>query len=246
MVDLSPDTTVEMLRESINAETGISPALQSIYYNGFPMADDAKTIQHFKVSDGDMLYVHVRHAGPSRSQQNTTIPTPPQSTVQPQQKMRQPPRASSGGLNRAVGGPDPELIRLDFLANPSRRQQLSHLNPQLADAVDDPQLFATRFGEAIMMEQREREARQREIERLNADPFDVDAQARIAEMIRQERVMENLQNAMEHTPEGEITPPVGCMKQTKNCVDYLIWLTLRLTLTLTPFLSIWSGPLALH
>lgn len=43
--------------------------------------------------------------------------------------------------------------------------------------------------------------RQAEMELLNADPFDMDAQAKIAERIRQQQVEENYQTAYEHTPE---------------------------------------------
>jgi DNA damage-inducible protein 1 len=69
-------------------------------------------------------------------------------------------------------------------------------------ALEDPQRFARLFADSLDREQRERNERQRQIQLLNADPFDIDAQARIEEIIRQERVMENLQNAMEHNPEG--------------------------------------------
>lgn len=46
-----------------------------------------------------------------------------------------------------------------------------------------------------------------EIERLNANPFDVDAQQRIEEAIRQEAILENWEHALEYSPEsfGRVT-----------------------------------------
>lgn len=68
-------------------------------------------------------------------------------------------------------------------------------------AAGDPRRFAE-----ILRTLRERQAdaeaqKQREIALLNADPYDMDAQRRIEEAIRQEAVMENLNHALEYSPE---------------------------------------------
>ncbi|PWI70324.1 DNA damage-inducible protein 1 [Purpureocillium lilacinum] len=192
-LDIFPDMTISTLRESIQADANIPPASQQIYHNGRLISDDSKTMEELQIADGDMLAVHVRPpraaAAPAQAQRAQAARPPAAAPAQPQSQPRQ------GGDN------DPEMVRLQVLGDPALRQQLQRQHLELAAAAEDPARFAAILRDAQDRERRERLERQREIERLNDDPFNIENQRKIEDMIRQERVMENLQNAMEHNPE---------------------------------------------
>ncbi|KAL2177217.1 uncharacterized protein P884DRAFT_26114 [Thermothelomyces heterothallicus CBS 202.75] len=182
-LEVYPEMTIETLRSSIQAETTHHPSAQHLYHNGQLVSDNSKTLAELGVTDGDMLALHVRDMRGS-----TTVPAGGRSG-RPAARHHQPVQ-------------DPEVIRLQILGDPNLRGELARSRPDLVAALEDPQRFARLFADSLDRERREREERQRQIQLLNSDPFDVEAQAKIEEIIRQERVMENLQNAMEHNPEG--------------------------------------------
>lgn len=185
-----PEMTIETLRSSIEAE-GIPAPAQHLYHNGQLITDNTKTLQELSINDGDMLALHVRDMRGSG--------------VDPghrEQAPRRRPAAPPGGAGGGALPQDPELIRLQVLGDPALRAQLQRLHPALAAVIEDPQRFAQVFQSSALEQEQARRARMREIEALNADEFNPDAQARIEEIIRQESVVENLQNAMEHNPES--------------------------------------------
>lgn len=177
--------TIDTLRSSVQVETGFEPLSQHLYHNGQLITDNSKTLAELQIGDGEMLALHVREMRGS-----TGIPAGSGGSAQ------QRPRAP--GTEQ-----DPELIRLQILGDPNLRNELQRQRPELAAALEDPRRFAQIFAQSYDRERRERAERHHQIQMLNADPFNPEAQARIEEIIRQERVMENLQNAMEHNPEGK-------------------------------------------
>ena len=120
---------------------------------------------------------------------------------------RSQPNASASGSAPAQGGPDPEAVRLQVLGNPQTQENLRKSRPDMYAAMNDP----ARWRQAFDMERRrEAEAdreRQQQIALLNEDPFNIEAQKKIEEIIRQDRVIENLQHAYEHNPEGTYIYP---------------------------------------
>lgn len=88
-----------------------------------------------------------------------------------------------------------------FLADPHQLSLLKERNPELADALlsGDLQAFA-----GVLQRQREERA-ERDMQRIrtmNADPFDLEAQKQIAEEIRMSNVNQNMEIAMEYSPEA--------------------------------------------
>ncbi|CAO3671725.1 unnamed protein product [Umbelopsis vinacea] len=112
---------------------------------------------------------------------------------------RQQPQAGSSANNN----PNFDMMRQHVLRDPRLLQQLANTNPELAQAaMNDPERFN------MMVQQIEQSRRQAEnqkslqIAALNDDPFDIEAQKRIEEAIRQENIAANLEAAMEYNPES--------------------------------------------
>ncbi|KAG6820682.1 hypothetical protein H0H93_013200 [Arthromyces matolae] len=94
---------------------------------------------------------------------------------------------------------DAETIRLQILGDPSLMAQLRERRPDLAAAaVNDP----ARFADLLRQTHEAERAQEREIAMLNADPFNLEAQRRIEEIIREQAMLENMRHAMEYSPES--------------------------------------------
>lgn len=174
---MSPDITVDDLKSYIESETSVKSTNQRIYYNDQELADGSKTLQQCQIPEDSMLGLQIRanHTHPF----NVGSPRPAQSQA-----------------------PDPETYRLRVLGNPAELAQLRIRAPDLANAVQDSVRFRETFEDMLRRQASMETERLRRQDLLAADPFNIEAQREIEEMIREEQVMENLQNAVEHNPEG--------------------------------------------
>ncbi|XP_064137400.1 protein DDI1 homolog 2 isoform X2 [Loxodonta africana] len=122
-------------------------------------------------------------------------------------RQRQPPGAqqphsSLGEIASSPQGLDnPALLRDMLLTNPHELSLLKERNPPLADALLSGDL--EKFSRVLVEQQQDRARREQERIRLfSADPFDLEAQAKIEEDIRQQNIEENMTIAMEEAPES--------------------------------------------
>ncbi len=181
--------TIADLKAVIQSDSRIPSHSQVLYHNGNELQNDSMQLGQANIKQDDMLGLLVRNRRP----QQRSNPNQPGDASQSN---------SRGQMVRGNPSTDAETIRLQALGNPVILNQIRSHNGDLADAVNDSSRF-NQIYEQMLRQRDENEAqKQRELALLNADPFNVEAQAKIEEMIRQERVLENLQHAMDHTPEG--------------------------------------------
>lgn len=103
---------------------------------------------------------------------------------------------------------DIERMRLSMLGNPALMSQIARTRPELAQAIrSNPAEFATLIRREFADRSRLESEKNRQVDLLNADPYDVEAQKKIEEAIRQQAVLENMEHAMEYSPEsfGNVT-----------------------------------------
>jgi DNA damage-inducible protein 1 len=191
-LEVGADMTLADLKAVIQSDTKLVPEILHLFHNGQPLPDDTKTLQELNIGEGENLLMAVR---------DPRVPTRSRGGQQPARSVRG--LGDSGNVpTRSRRGPDPETLRLNIIGDPRVRAAVRQQNPELADAADDPQRFRDVMTSMQRREDEEQARRDAEIAMLNADPFNLENQRKIEEIIRQEAVMENLQNAMEHNPEG--------------------------------------------
>lgn len=69
-------------------------------------------------------------------------------------------------------------------------------------AASNPERFRELLSQLTAMQSSAKLQQQHEADLLNSDPYNIEAQRKIEEAIRQEAVLENLETAMENMPEA--------------------------------------------
>ena len=174
VMELAPDLSLEDLSALIESDTGILAARQTVFFNNRTIAKDAHSLEDVGIRDGDLITVH-----------------------ESRPDARPDARATRNQLQD-----DGEILRLQALGNPDIMNQMRRYRPELADVINDPRRFSEMWSQMRRAQAEAEAEKERNMQRLNEDPFNIEAQAKIEEMIRAERVEENLQHALDHTPEG--------------------------------------------
>ncbi len=192
-IDVGQDMTIGDLKAVIQADTGVPPEGQSLFFNTVQLQDDSKTLDQYQIRSEAMLGLLVPPAlggldegSEGRSAGTTT--------------------GRSTDVRRRAVMPDAETLRLQALEDTRLFESLRYHNPELAEAINDPARFQQIWEFAVRYQKNIEAEKHRELAILNADPFNVETQKKIEEIIRQERVMENVQNAMNYAPEGVSAP----------------------------------------
>jgi DNA damage-inducible protein 1 len=182
-LDLPPGLTVGDLKGMVEAEAKFPAKTQSYYFNGQSLRDDTQTLEDAGIKDGEMLAMMVNRRNTER------------------------PPVSQRGNARPQDDRSPaaiEAIRNDIVSSPQNLSRLIQQQPDLAAVINEPTQFRSLWTR--MLDERDRMQREQEesLNRLNDDPFNPEAQKKIEDMIRREKIEANLQYAYENNPEGEL------------------------------------------
>ena len=185
-IDVDASIEVENLKALLEADSAIPVDHQQLLHAGKPLTDLKATLASCGVHNDDLLILRDhRHAAASTSVSTSNAAS----------------RSAASSEEQAA-----EQLRHQILSDPTALSMLRANNPQLAEAAANS---PTRFLELIRAQRDQMAQAAGASSALDdiTDEFDIDAQRRIEENIRQQRVMENLEHAMEYSPEsfGRVT-----------------------------------------
>lgn len=172
-IDIPNELTLQDFKAYVEAETGIPVSDQVLIHNSKTLQNDEQTLSALGIEEDDLVILNKREA------QAQAVPS--SSTVEPSDRI--------------------EWVRQQALANPQINAQLRSSNPHLHSLLHDP----TSFREAMlaaMPPSNSYEVQQEEMRQLQQNPDDLENQAKILELIRQQQIEENLQLAYDISPES--------------------------------------------
>ena len=197
-MDIGTDLTVQDLRALAELETRIPQEEVLLVHNMAPLVDLTKTVSECGVEEGDIIVASRVEGGVAQTMPGSS--QPPAVLNNP----GHPPNQGSRPVQRQQAQQDPEnpeTIRQHFLNNPYELSLLRQRNPPLAEALLSGD--RERFRDALERQRRAvRDAERERIRILNADPLDPDYQAKIARDIQEKNIAENMEAAIEYTPES--------------------------------------------
>ncbi|XP_019572350.2 protein DDI1 homolog 1 [Rhinolophus sinicus] len=216
-VQVSSDLELHNFRALCALESGIPAEEIEIIYMERLLADDHSSLGSYGLKDGDVVVLlQKENVGPWPSRRTLSMPridfnglAMPGTSGSQQQHQQQRPRSaqqtrglgSGEKMTSAQSMDSPALIRSMLLSNPHDLSLLKERNPALAEALLSGNLET--FSQVLMDQQRERALREQErLHLYSADPFDLEAQAKIEEEIRRQNIEENMNIAMEEAPES--------------------------------------------
>lgn len=188
-VELPESFSFADFKAYLSAECGIEPQDQIITLNGKEVTGESdSTLSSIGFKDGD--FFNIKHKGVA-----PTAATPLPQAGNP----------FATGHQVPIDNPQQfETVRQQLLNNQQMRQQVESKDPELAAHLSDPVKFrealSTRMSHLMMGQGRS--AEDAEWARLSQDPDNPENQKRILEIIEQRNIEENLQNALDLTPES--------------------------------------------
>lgn len=197
-VEVTLDLVLKDLKAILEIETDEKPDQMVLFHNAVCMSEEEKSLREYNVQDGDVIQLTVTH--PSTAPQGVHLPNIDWGSIQVPASRHHPSQTAESAHQRADPD-DPEEVRRHFLSHPNELAMLRQQNPRLAQALEgeDTELFRQTLQRQV---QAVRDVERQRIRMLNADPMDPDVQQRIAQDIQQKNIEENMQAAIEYTPES--------------------------------------------
>ncbi|KAJ1019450.1 hypothetical protein NDA16_004567 [Ustilago loliicola] len=192
-MDVDASIELENLKALLEADSHIPADQQRLLHSGKSLNDDKATLASCGVQNDDLLILRDRRQAAASSSSSSSS----SSTAGAHPR-------TGGGAAASSEEQAAEELRSRILSDPAALSMLRSNNPTLADALQSPSRFLSLLrAQRSQMEQANLNPGLEDI----TDEFDIDAQRRIEENIRQQRVLENLEHAMEYSPEsfGRVT-----------------------------------------